>query len=225
MIKLQPYMPRKQPSKVSLFGHYITLESIDWAKHGPSLSQNITGADNTALWDYIPIGPFDNQAGLQNVFSYVATQKNWETLAILSNTSGNTLGTTSYMRLRPEHGSAEVGCVVFGKSLQKTRGATEALYLMAKHTFEDLEYRRFEWKCDNGNADSKRAALRLGFQFEGVFRNDMVMKGRNRDTAWFSMIDTDWPVIKAGFETWLSEENFSEDGMQLSTLKDCRECR
>jgi len=94
---------------------------------------------------------------------------------------------------------------------------------MAKHIFEDLEYRRFEWKCDNSNADSKNAALRFGFQFEGVFRNDMVMKGRNRDTAWFSMTDADWPFVKVGFENWLAETNFSEDGQQLSSLINCRE--
>jgi RimJ/RimL family protein N-acetyltransferase len=126
------------------------------------------------------------------------------------------------MRLRPEHGSVEIGCVVFGKALQKTRGATEAIYLMAKHAFSDLGYRRFEWKCDNDNADSKNAALRFGFEFEGVFRNDMVMKGRNRDTAWFSIIDTDWPIVKAGFETWLSAQNFDENGRQISSLRDCR---
>jgi len=222
MTELNPYMPRRRPSNILLDGQYVVLESIDWAKHGMSLSENITGAENSNLWAFIPIGPFDYLMGLQSVISYVGTQQEWETLAIMSKDTGETRGTASYMRLRPEHGSVEIGCVVFGKSLQKTRGATEAVYLMAKHAFEDLAYRRFEWKCDNSNDASKNAALRFGFTFEGVFRNDMVMKGRSRDTAWFAMTDTDWPAVKVGFGRWLSAENFTEDGQQIYSLRDCR---
>ena len=124
------------------------------------------------------------------------------------------------MRLRPEYGSAEIGCVIFGDKLQKTRAATETLYLFAKHVFEDLGYRRFEWKCDNGNVASKRAAERFGFKFEGIFRNDMIVKGRNRDTAWYAMTDDDWTAVKARFETWLSPENFGFNSLQKKALSD-----
>ena len=132
--------------------------------------------------------------------------------------AGSALGMASYMRIRQEHGSAEVGCVVFGKALQRTRAATEAIYLMARHIFDDLGYRRFEWKCNEANAASKRAAVRFGFTFEGVFRNDMVMKGRNRDTAWYSMLDSEWSGVKTAFDSWLDPGNFTPEGVQRSRL-------
>jgi len=220
---LSKFLPKRRPSKVRLKGRYATLKSMDWDTHGQALSHHITGPQTADLWTFVPIGPFDDIMGLRNVMTYVAEQRQWETLVILSKTKGEALGTASYMRLRPEHGSAEVGCVIFGEALQKTREATEAMYLMSKHIFEDLGYRRYEWKCDNGNDASKRAAIRLGFQFEGVFRQDMVVKGKNRDTAWFSITDKDWPRVKAGFERWLSESNFSEDGRQISSLAACRD--
>ncbi len=124
----------------------------------------------------------------------------------------------SYMRIRQEHGSAEVGFVLFGARLQRTAAATEAMYLMARHLFEDLGYRRYEWKCDDDNAASKRAADRLGFTFEGVFRNDMVVKGRSRDTAWFSMTDAEWPRLGGRLDAWLASENFDPDGRQKRRL-------
>jgi RimJ/RimL family protein N-acetyltransferase len=116
------------------------------------------------------------------------------------------------------HGSVEVGCVAFGDALKRTREATEAMYLMAAHVFDELGYRRYEWKCNNGNAASKCAAKRFGFIYEGVFRNDMVVRGENRDTAWFAMTDGDWPQIKAGFEAWLASDNFDAGGQQKTKL-------
>ena len=223
MDNLSQFLPKKRPSNVRLEGQFVTLETLDWARHGPSLSEHIADLKHADLWTYVPIGPFDDLTGLQNVMSYVGAQLKWETLIILSKSEAEARGTASYMRLRPEHGSAEVGCVIFGDALQRPREATEAMYMMAKHIFDDLGYRRYEWKCDNGNDASKRAAERLGFQFEGVFRQDMVMKGKNRDTAWFSITDKDWPKVKAGFEAWLAEDNFSEAGTQLSSLAKCRE--
>ena len=132
--------------------------------------------------------------------------------------SGTLEGMVSYMRARPEHGSVEIGCVAFGHRLQRTAAATEAVYLMAKHAFDDLGYRRFEWKCDNTNEASKRAALRFGFTYEGLFRQDMVRKGANRDTAWFSIIDKEWPKVRTGFERWLDPANFSATGLQIRPL-------
>ena len=217
--ELSKYFPRKKPGGDILSGTDISVEPIDWDRHGEDLAKAVTGPDNSDLWTYVPLGPFDDIGGLKPVMSYVAEQRDWATYALVRKSDNVTTGTASYMRLRPEHGSAEVGCIVFGRAMQKTRGATEAMYLMARHIFEDLDYRRYEWKCHNGNDASKRAAMRFGFTFEGIFRNDMVMKGGNRDTAWFSMIDSDWPAIKAGYEAWLSPENFDESGRQLSELK------
>ncbi|VAW07153.1 Acetyltransferase, GNAT family, partial [hydrothermal vent metagenome] len=136
--------------------------------------------------------------------------------------TGAVLGMASYMRIRPEAGSVEIGCIVFSGALQKTPAATEAMYLMARHIFDDLGYRRYEWKCNDENAASKSAAERLGFQFEGVFRQDMVVKGENRDTAWFSVLDSEWPEVKAGLNAWLAPENFDADGRQRRSLRQCR---
>ncbi|KAJ4580343.1 hypothetical protein HRR83_003291 [Exophiala dermatitidis] len=127
------------------------------------------------------------------------------------------------MRIDPNHRVVEVGNILFSPALQRTRAATEAMYLLARYVFEDLGYRRYEWKCDNLNLPSKRAAIRLGFTFEGVFRKHMVYKGRSRDTAWFAMVDEDWPVIKKAFEDWLRDENFDESGRQKRRLEDLRE--
>lgn len=225
MQDLSQFLPKRRPAHITLEGRFVSVETMDWEKYGASLSQHITGPENADLWTYVPIGPFEGSTGLESVMSYVGSQREWETLVIVSKTNGEALGTASYMRLRPEHGSAEIGCVIFGEALQKTREATEAMYLMAKHLFENLGYRRYEWKCDNSNIASKRAAERLGFQYEGLFRQDMVMKGKNRDTAWFSITDKDWPNVKTGFEKWLSDDNFLKTGVQIASLVDCREHR
>jgi RimJ/RimL family protein N-acetyltransferase len=127
------------------------------------------------------------------------------------------------MRIVTEHGVIEIGHIWFAPILQRTRQATEAIYLLARHAFDDLGYRRFEWKCDSLNEPSRRAAERFGFIYEGVFRQHMVVKGRNRDTAWFSIVDGAWPAVRAGFEAWLAPENFDEEGRQRRSLRDVRE--
>jgi RimJ/RimL family protein N-acetyltransferase len=139
-------------------------------------------------------------------------------LAILPTETARAAGWASYMRITPAHGVIEVGNILFSPALQRTRAATEAMYLMARHVFEDLGYRRYEWKCNAENAPSRRAALRFGFTFEGIFRQHMVVKGHNRDTAWFAMLDHEWPVRKRAFEAWLQPENFDDDGHQRRTL-------
>lgn len=219
MTDLSKFIPCKTPGQVTLKGRYVTLEPLDWDSHGAELESAIFGDDNADLWTYVPLGPFPDPSAAQAVISYVGGQRNWQTLTIIPKETDKAAGMASYMRLRPEYGSAEIGCVIFGESLQKTRAATETLYLFARHVFDDLGYRRFEWKCDNGNEASKRAAERFGFQFEGIFRNDMIVKGRNRDTAWYSMTNQDWPTVKTGFETWLDPENFNEMGRQKRALK------
>lgn len=219
MIDLAKFQMRKIPGTQALAGDYVNLLPVDWDAHGLDLAEAIFGDENSDLWTYLPIGPFPDLDAARGVFTYVGAQRKWQTLTIIPKATGIASGTASYMRLRPEHGSAEIGCVVFGRALQKTRAATETLYLLARHLFDDLGYRRFEWKCENANEASKNAAVRFGFEFEGIFRYDMVVKGRNRDTAWFSMIDQDWPDIKARFEAWLAPENFDENGEQIKSLR------
>ncbi len=220
MTDLSKFIPRKLPGQVTLKGQYVTLEPLDWDAHSEGLAPAIFGDQNADLWTYVPIGPFPETSAAQTVISYVAEQRNWQTLTIIPKSTGQAEGMASYMRLRPEYGSAEIGCVIFGQNLQKTRAATETLYLFARHIFEDLGYRRFEWKCDNANAASKQAAERFGFQFEGIFRNDMIVKTRNRDTAWFAMTDDDWPSVKVRYETWLSPHNFDSTGQQIKALSE-----
>jgi RimJ/RimL family protein N-acetyltransferase len=139
-------------------------------------------------------------------------------LAIVPTETGKATGWASYMRINPTHGVIEVGNILFSPALQRTRAATEAMYLMARHIFDDLGYRRYEWKCNAENAPSRRAALRFGFTFEGIFRQHMVVKGHNRDTAWFAMLDHEWPARKRAFEAWLQPENFDDSGRQRRSL-------
>jgi RimJ/RimL family protein N-acetyltransferase len=138
--------------------------------------------------------------------------------AILDRAGGRPLGSAAFMRIVPAHGVIEVGSITYAPRLKRTRVATEAMYLMARRAFDELGYRRYEWKCDDRNTPSKRAAARLGFRFEGVFRQHMVVRGRNRDTAWFAMTDDEWPARRAAFERWLEPANFDADGRQKARL-------
>jgi RimJ/RimL family protein N-acetyltransferase len=209
------------PGGSALEGHYTLLEPLDWAHHRDGLYDAVGGAENTDLWDYMALGPFtDGPAAFERAFS--AACEGWRVMVIRKRESGDVLGMASYMRLREVFGSAEVGCVAFGKALQRTRIGTEAIYLMAAHVFDDLGYRRFEWKCDTTNAASMRAAQRFDFVYEGVFRQDMVVKGRNRDSAWFSLTDGDWPDVKAAFRLWLQPQNFDAEGQQIVRLEALR---
>ncbi len=139
-------------------------------------------------------------------------------LAVVDAATGRAEGRQALMRITPEHGVVEIGHVLWGPRMARTRIATEALFLAARHVFDDLGYRRFEWKCNSRNEPSRRAALRFGFQFEGIFRQHMVQKGENRDTAWFAIIDADWPRLRAGYERWLAPDNFDASGQQRLTL-------
>ncbi|WP_428406926.1 GNAT family N-acetyltransferase [Hyphococcus sp.] len=211
------------PDLKKVRGRYVAIEPAVFPDCAPALFSVLGGSANDGLWSYIPIGPFQNADAFSAAMSAAIAQQNWKTQLFRDAVTDAPLGMASYMRIRPEAGSAEVGCVVFSKALQKTPAATEAMYLMAKHLFDDLGYRRYEWKCNNANEASKRAALRLGFSFEGVFRQDQVVKGKNRDTAWYSMIDKEWPAVKCAFEAWLAPENFDVEGRQKRSLKAIRE--
>lgn len=202
-------------------GMYCRLELLDWDVHGEALFDAIAGDDNASLWQYIPLGPFEEKQAFVTTLNYVRANMGWRTMVIVAADGNDVLGMASYMRIREEHGSAEVGCIVFGPALQRTRAATEAIFLMASHVFDDLGYRRFEWKCNNANQASRDAAVRFGFTFEGVFRKDMVMKGQNRDTAWYSITDDEWPALRRTYRSWLSPNNFTENGIQKRKLSEC----
>ncbi len=200
----------------------MVLEPLDWAQHADGLYGAIGSEAESDIWTYMPIGPFRDAHHFQAVFSDAHQNRGWEIMVIRNARDGQILGMAGFMRIREAHGSAEVGCVAFGSALKRTAEASEAMYLMAAHVFDELGYRRYEWKCHNDNAASQRAAKRFGFQFEGVFRNDMVVKGQNRDTAWFAMTDYDWPNVKSAFASWLSPSNFDGSGAQLRKLEEFR---
>lgn len=209
--------PCTEPGDVALEGRYCWLVPYKESDHLTALFSAICGAENDDLWDYIPMGPFESEVDFAQALAVANATHGWRTMVICC--GEDVLGMASFMRIRAAHGSAEVGCVVFGPKLKRTREASEAIYLFARHLFEDLGYRRFEWKCNNTNEASKRAAIRFGYKFEGIFRNDMVVKGQSRDTAWYAMTDEDWSAVKAAFDTWLRADNFDENGLQKQPLK------
>jgi RimJ/RimL family protein N-acetyltransferase len=199
----------------------VVLEPVDPARHATDLFSASEGAP--AIWDYLAYGPFENERVFTDWLKDRAASDDPLFYAVLDLASGQARGMASLMRIVPEHGVIEVGHIWFAPVLQRTRQATEAIYLLARHAFDDLGYRRFEWKCDSLNEPSRRAAERFGFVFEGVFRQHMVVKGRNRDTAWYAITDGEWPSRRAAFEAWLSPDNFEPDGRQRRSLAEIRE--
>jgi RimJ/RimL family protein N-acetyltransferase len=194
------------------------LEPLDTERHAAGLWQAVHGHEE--VWTYLADGPYASEADLAGALKEKQISTSAAFFAIL--TKGRCEGYASYMRIDPANGVIEVGNILLAPSLQRTVAATEAMYLMARHVFEDLGYRRYEWKCNASNEPSRRAALRLGFTFEGIFRQHMVIKGQNRDTAWFSMLDGEWSARKAAFEAWLNPANFDQDGRQFKSLAEIR---
>ena len=209
--------PARRPGKVTLRGRYVTIEPLTAAEHGDALFACL-GPGHDGLWTYMFDGPFQDRAAFDAALARWQTRDDPLSFAIVDRRTGQAAGRASLMRIDPRHRVIEVGSIVFSPALQRTREGTEAMYLLARHVFEDLGYRRYEWKCNALNAASRTAAERLGFTFEGIFRAHMIVKGRSRDTAWFSMIDRDWPAIKARFESWLSPRNFDAGGRQRTSL-------
>lgn len=215
LMDLRDWVPPNRPVHEELKGRYATLEPLSHA-HIPELWAAHAGTPE--VWHYIPAGPFDSEAALGAWVDQVRISPDPMQFAVRME-SGRVGGTLSLLRINPASGSIEVGYIVFTPVLQKTREATEAIYLTLKWAFE-AGYRRFEWKCDAANLPSRRAAQRFGLSFEGVFRQATVVKGRNRDTAWFAAIDAEWPALQAAFETWLDPSNFEPAGQQKQRLAD-----
>jgi RimJ/RimL family protein N-acetyltransferase len=212
-LKWKPVLP---PGPVTLRGRLVTLEPLNATHHAAALWQAAQGHD--ALWTYLADGPYASAAGLHKALEEKQKGTSAVFLAIVPAETGTAAGYASFMRMEPAHGVVEVGNILLTPTLQRTAAATEAMYLMAGHVFDHLGYRRYEWKCNAENAPSRRAAERLGFTFEGIFRQHMVIKGQNRDTAWFSMLDHEWPARKRAFEAWLEPGNFDGEGRQKQPL-------
>lgn len=222
--------PAHRPARVRLTGRTVTLEPMS-LDHVDGLFDCVCGSDNESLWQYLPGGlPAGKPQFLDFIKELIeATDRIFYTILVHDGrqADGNPklrpAGFLSLMRIDTANRVIETGSILLSKQLQRTIPATETMYLLAKYVFEELSFRRYEWKCDNLNAPSRNAAARLGFSFEGVFRQHMIVKQRNRDTAWFSMLDGEWDRVKRGFEAWLDPGNFNEEGMQRKGLKELRE--
>ena len=212
--------PARAPQPTTLKGRFVTLVPLDPVGHAASLYEASHGPEREDLWRYLFDGPYPDQPAFGARLKQMAASRDPLFFTILENATDKPVGYASYLRIEPAHRCIEVGSILFTPLLQRTPGATEAMYLMARHVFEDLGYRRYEWKCNALNEPSRRAAARLGFMFEGIFRQHMIIKGRNRDTAWFSMLDSEWPARKANFERWLAPDNFDARGRQKRSLSD-----
>jgi RimJ/RimL family protein N-acetyltransferase len=206
------------PSAEGLTGIRVSLVPLDAEFHGPPLFQAFAGAP-ASIWTYMSFGPFREVGDLVVTLDGLNRMDGW--LPYVVTVSGIPVGIASYLRIDPANGVLEIGSLVFSPQLQRTAAATETLFLMIDHCFS-VGYRRCEWKCDNLNQPSHAAALRLGFQYEGVFRQATHYKGRNRDTAWYAIIDKDWPALRTAFQTWLNSDNFDEQGQQLRALQSFR---
>ncbi|MEM9387343.1 MAG: GNAT family protein [Pseudomonadota bacterium] len=210
------------PDRRPLHGRYCRLLPLSAAEHGPDLHAAYTQADDGRLWTYMPVGPFSTEQDYLRWARDAEHSQDPLFFTIIAGSSSQPLGLASYLRMQPPMGVIEVGHIAYAPHLQRTRAATEAMYLMMARAFDGWGYRRYEWKCDALNAPSRAAATRLGFTYEGQFRQNVVYKGRNRDTAWYSITDREWPAVKQGFERWLAEGNFDADGQQRSSLVQLR---
>jgi RimJ/RimL family protein N-acetyltransferase len=221
-IRALNWSPAAVPPRTAIDGELVRLEVLDPQRHAASLftSSHAPGAED--LWQHLPYGPFAGQAAFAAWLEQRAASADPLFYAVVDWESMRALGMASFLRIKPDNGVIEIGHIWFAPELQRTRKATEAIFLLAKTAFDDLGYRRLEWKCDSLNLPSRRAADRFGFTFEGIFRQHMIVKGRNRDTAWFSMTDGEWPLRKAAFEAWLAPDNFDGAGRQIHTLSDLR---
>ncbi len=209
----------KLPSKKKLIGKYCFLEPINIRKHSKDLYKNYSLDKKNVIWTYLPYGPFKSHASFKKWLQFFCSNKDPFFYAIYSKKHNQYCGMASYLRITPEHGSIEVGHINYSPILQNTTEGTETMYLMMKNAFEVLGNRRYEWKCNNLNSASKYAAERLGFKFEGIFRQMFIFKGRNRDTAWYSIIDKEWPNCKKKYLFYLKKSNFTKVNRQRKRLK------
>jgi uncharacterized protein (DUF952 family)/RimJ/RimL family protein N-acetyltransferase len=205
-----------------MVGRFCRVEPLDPDRHARDLWQANAGDPDGRMWTYLSVGPFADEAAYRTWLSAVAVVDDPVFYTIVDAQTGQAVGLASYLRIDPANGVIEVGHLQFSPRLQRTPAATEAMYLMMRRAFDELGYRRYEWKCDSLNAPSRAAAERYGFRFEGIFRQAVIYKGRNRDTAWFSVTDAEWPAVRDAFQRWLDPANFDADGRQCARLSDFR---
>jgi RimJ/RimL family protein N-acetyltransferase len=215
---LPQWQARPLPSRIELHGRYCALEPINAERHAQDLFDAYASAPDGSDWTYMAGGPFDNAANYLQYARRLQQSDDPLHFAVIDLASGRAVGTLALMRIDASNGVIEVGHVALSRALKRTRVATEAQFLLMQYAFDTLGYRRYEWKCDSLNAPSRSAAQRLGFSFEGVFRQAVVYRGRSRDTAWFSIIDGEWPVLRGAFTAWLDPANFDGDNRQRQSL-------
>jgi RimJ/RimL family protein N-acetyltransferase len=217
---VDPLPPGLSPDRRPLFGRWVRLEAVSANKHASDLYESFATSDPLGhVWTYMGYGPFDGYSAFQLWLAEREASRDPWFYAFIRKDTGKACGMGSFMRLDARNGVIEIGHIWLSPGVQKTREATESIYLLMRHAFDELGVRRLEWKCDALNAPSRRAAERFGFVFEGVFRQHMIIKGRNRDTAWYSIIDKEWPPIRKAFQEWLKDANFDAKGKQKKELK------
>jgi RimJ/RimL family protein N-acetyltransferase len=217
---VDPLPPGKAPDLRPLHGRWIRLDPVTAARHGDSLFAAFHGAEGEDdIWTYLGYGPFENKETFVEWLKQREVARDPWFYAFVKRDTSDTVGMGAFMRLDAANGVIEIGHIWFTPQLQRTREATEIIFLMMRHAFDDLGVRRLEWKCDSLNAPSRRAAERFGFTFEGIFRQHFIVKGRNRDTAWYAMLDSEWPAVRKAFESWMKDENFDAEGGQKAKLQ------
>ena len=219
---LSNWTARERPARATLEGRYVRLEPLDAAAHGDGLYRASATTDGEERFRYLGEHAPESRAAFQSWLEKVQASADPLYFTVIDKETGRIAGRQTFMRIDTANGVIEIGNILWNDPVSRQPAATEALYLFARHAFDDLGYRRFEWKCNALNAPSRRAALRFGFDFEGIFRQHMVVKGLSRDTAWFAMIDKDWPAIGRAFEEWLDPENFDSEGRQRRRLEEIR---
>jgi len=207
-----------RPPRSNMDGKYCRLEPIDIERHASDLFEAFSADETGSIWTYLFTDPFETEADLREWMAKACLGDDPLFHAVIDKRTGKAVGFATFMRIDQVMGVIEVGNINFSPALQRTPAATEAMFLMMRRVFNELGYRRYEWKCDNLNAPSHKAAKRLGFTYEGLFRQALVYKGRNRDTAWFSIIDSEWPMIEAAMTAWLADDNFDTSGQQIKSL-------
>jgi RimJ/RimL family protein N-acetyltransferase len=207
------------PARSALVGRRVVLEPLDAARHARDLFEASHGsAAALRIWDYLPTGPWGSEAEYTNVLRQQTARHEQVYYAVCPTGGARACGQASFLDIQPENGVIEIGSIWFGLTVRRTQGATEALYLLLRYAMDDLKYRRMQWRCNALNAASRAAARRLGFRFEGIFYNHMIFKGKNRDTAWYSILDDEWPEAREIIERWLAPSNFNQDGTARTSL-------
>jgi RimJ/RimL family protein N-acetyltransferase len=219
---LKNWQPRPRPERKVLEGRYVRLEPFSAARHGDGLYEASAVSDIDSRFAWLPDYPPESRQAFQSWLDKAEASEDPLFFVLIDKASGKVAGRQTLMRIEPAPGVIEIGNIYWGPLVSRRPAATEAFFLFAQYAFDELGYRRYEWKCNNRNEPSKRAAERFGFQFEGIFRQHMVVKGENRDTAWFSIIDKEWPAMRQAYQAWLDPSNFDEDGIQKRRLEDFR---